>query len=281
MLRLLEQVVEVMSKQDRALRMPAGVGEQLVDGAGRVEAVGGEQSLDVASGLGDRQGRKLKRPGLPVEGSLLLGKQRVHERWLAAGEHVGGGLAVMLDDGAHQTVDRVIGDQNLLELVEADNREFAVCAMERTWHVQQLEQSSAGLVGWGARRPRGYADPDPGNRGSDFETCRPTANAASWIGRQVAVGAGDARRHVAQRRDLREVDAHRTMAGFAHGKDVGIQQAALAKAARGGELRARLAGSPSNDRYCLTKATVKPPGRDAPAPGRSTRDCSPCRRRRR
>lgn len=44
----------MMSEQKRALRVPAGDREDLVDGAGGLQTVGGEERFDVASGLVDR-----------------------------------------------------------------------------------------------------------------------------------------------------------------------------------------------------------------------------------
>jgi hypothetical protein len=103
--------------------------------------------------------------------------------------------------------------------------------MQRPWDIEQLEKRGARLVCRRARRARGHAHSEPSHRGADFEACRPTANTASRIVWQIAEGARDARCHIAQRCDLGEVDAHRAMACFAHCEYVGIQQAALAKAA--------------------------------------------------
>jgi hypothetical protein len=137
----------------------------------------------------------------------------------------------VLDDGTHQAVERVIGNQKILELVEADNRELAVGVVQCPGHIKQLEQGGTGLVCRWARGLRSYAHADSGNRGADSQARRPAANAVSRIVRQGAVGSSEPRRRVAERRDLREVNAHCPMAGLAHGEDVGVQQAALAEAA--------------------------------------------------
>ena len=53
---------------------------------------------------------------------------------------------MMLDHGAHQAVERFIRDQDVLELVEADDREPAVRFMQRPWDIKQLEKRGARLV---------------------------------------------------------------------------------------------------------------------------------------
>src|ERR1051326_6257581 len=164
--------------------MPPGEGKQLVDGAGRVESVGIEQGLDVVSGLGDWQGRKLKRAGVTVERSLVLGEQGRHHPWLAAREHVGGSLSVVLDDRTHQAVERVIGNQEILELIQTDNRELAVGVVQCSGHIEQLKQGGTGLVCCWAWGLRSYAYADSGNRGAEPQARRPTPNAASRIVRR-------------------------------------------------------------------------------------------------
>jgi hypothetical protein len=69
----------MVSKQDGAVRMPGRVGKQLVNGAGWIEPVANKRGLDVVCGLGDRQGWELKRAGLAIEGTFLLGEEGMHE----------------------------------------------------------------------------------------------------------------------------------------------------------------------------------------------------------
>lgn len=89
---LLEDVAEVVGKQDRSLWMAARVGEQSIHRSTWLKSLGGEQALDVLGGLGKRQGRKLERSRLTVEGPLVLGEEGVHEGGLTAGEDVSRGI---------------------------------------------------------------------------------------------------------------------------------------------------------------------------------------------
>lgn len=229
---LLQQVVEVVGKQNRALGVPRRIDKQAVDFISGVQPVGSEQSFDVMRCLGYREGRKLERASLSVKGSLLVGEQCMHQGRLASGEDISRGLAVVLNDGTHQAVHRLVGDQNLLKLVEADDRQFSVGLVQRTGDVQQLEQSRARLVRRRSRWSRRDADADPRNRGANLEASRPPPNTAPWVCRQLGESTGDPGRDVADGGDLGEVDSHGTVTGIAHASDVGIQEAALAKAAR-------------------------------------------------
>ncbi len=227
---LLEQVIEVVGKKDRALRVPTADREQSVNRIDGLESVGSEYGLDVVRGLRNGQVRKLQRTSLAIERSLVLGEKRMHERRLAPSEHIRDGVAVMLDDGSHQAVDRIVGDEYVLELVEAHNREPSVNIVQGARYVEQLKQGGAGLIRGGLWRPRRHPQPNPPNRGTNLEAGGPATNAASRIGGELAIGSGDASGHIADCCHPREVNAYSAMAGLAHGGNMSFQETALAKA---------------------------------------------------
>jgi hypothetical protein len=60
---------------------------------------------------------------------------------------------MVLDHRAEETVERVVRDQKILELVEANDRQATVAFVKRSRHVEELQECGAGLVGRRARRP--------------------------------------------------------------------------------------------------------------------------------
>jgi hypothetical protein len=93
-----------------------------------------------SSSLVDRQLRQLERAGLAVERPLLVAEEGSHERGLAAREDIRRSLAVMLDHRPQQTVESVIRNEQILELVEADDREPTIGLGESERDIEQLEQ---------------------------------------------------------------------------------------------------------------------------------------------
>jgi hypothetical protein len=93
-----EEVVEVVRKEDGSLRMTSSERKQLVHRFAGIEAVRGQKRFDVIGGLIDWQRRQLQRSRLTVERALPIGEQRSHQRWLAAREHIGRGASVVLND---------------------------------------------------------------------------------------------------------------------------------------------------------------------------------------
>ena len=148
----------MVGEKDRALRMPAREGEQLVYGTISIEFVCPQQCFDVVGRFVERQRWKFKRSCLPVEGSLAIGEQCAHQRWLAPREHVRRSAAVMLDHGADEPVERIVRDQEILELVKADNGQPAVRFVQPQRHVEQLEERAAGFVSRWACGHRGKRD---------------------------------------------------------------------------------------------------------------------------
>ena len=120
----------MVSEQHRPLRVASGEHEQLVDGVTGVETIGAEQGFDVVSSLGDGEWWQLERSRLTVEGALAVGEQGVHQGRLAAREDVRGSAAVVLNHRAKQPIKCVVCDEQVLELVEADNRHSAVSLVQ-------------------------------------------------------------------------------------------------------------------------------------------------------
>ena len=60
----------------------------------------------------------------------------------------------MLDHGTKETIERVVGHEEILELVETHDRQAAVGSVKRQGYVKQLEQRRASLVSCRAGRAR-------------------------------------------------------------------------------------------------------------------------------
>jgi hypothetical protein len=236
-----------MSEQDSALRMTAGKRQQLVDRATRAEAIRDQQSLDIVGGFLHRECRQFEWSRLAVERTLPIGEQSPHQGRLTAGEDVGGCLSVVLDHGPKQPIELVVGDEQVLELVEANDRESAVDLVEAPRHVQELEQCGARLVSLRSRGPRSDRDLHPGQLRRHTKPRRPPSNAASSICRQGRENLSHTRRHVRDRRYLRKIDPHRTVTDRSHRRHVRVEEAGLSKST----------GRRESDRYAIGCCALK------------------------
>jgi hypothetical protein len=222
-------------QEHRALRMPLCEQHQFVDRAPGVQSIGAQQRLDVTTRLHHRQSRQLQRPRLAVERSLVIGKQSTHQRGLTTGEHIRRGLAVMLDHRSNQAVERVIGDQQVLELVHAHNRQATADLMQAERDVKQLEQGNARFVGGRPAGRRSKPHLQPGYTSAHAQPRHPAPNAATRVRGQRAERLGNPCRHVADRRHLRQIHPHGAMPHRAHRRDVRIEHARLAEAPGGSQ----------------------------------------------
>ncbi len=143
---LVEEVVDVMGEQDRALRMSAGEREQLVDRTARIQTVSSQQRFDVASCLVNREGRQFQRSRLAVKRSFPVGEQGSHRGRLTPGEDIGSGRRMVLDHRTEETVEGVVGDEQVLKLIQTHDRHAAVGRVEAQRDVEKLEQGRACLI---------------------------------------------------------------------------------------------------------------------------------------
>ena len=111
----------------------------------------------IVSSAGSRG--SVERARLRVERALVIGEHRSHQRRAAARVDVGRRLRVVLDHRAEQPVEMVVGGQEVLELVEADDGERSVVRVEaRAGCRGPLEQDLARLLRV-RRRPIGPCGP--------------------------------------------------------------------------------------------------------------------------
>src|SRR5215218_218021 len=223
--------------------MASGEGEKFVNDAVDLQALRLEESFDVVGRLTDREGRELERFGLTIERPLILREQSAHQRWLASGKYIGGGFAVMLDHRTKEAVESIVGHQQVLELIEADDGEFTICFEQDTRDIEQLEEGSASLVSSYPRRLRCDGEANSGGRRYHSQAGCPATNAATRLARQVAIRMSNTDRHIPDGRHLGEIDSHSTVAGFPHRHGMSFEQAALAKPTRGGETNSDAIGS--------------------------------------
>ena len=141
----------------------------------------------------------------------------------------------MLDDRAHEPVERRVGRDEVLELVEADDREPAVRLVEHARQVEQLDEDLPRALGLARGRLSRDAHREPGHAELEAHAGQQAVEDPPRVARELGEGAGDARGDVAGRRDLAEVDEQRAMADLAHRRDVRSEQARLAVAAGRGE----------------------------------------------
>lgn len=142
---------------------------------------------------------------------------------------------MVLDDGAHETVEGVICHQQILELVQAYHGQPAVRLVESKRHIEQLEQRGAGFVGRRACRSGGERHVYARNPCRHAEASGPSADYATRIGWQLLVSLGHPCRDVCNGCDLGEVDPNGSVANGAHCMDVRVDEARLSKAAGCGE----------------------------------------------
>jgi hypothetical protein len=142
---------------------------------------------------------------------------------------------VVLDHGSNQPIEGVIGDQQILKLVHAHNRQTTTRLIQSQGDVEQLQQSDARFVG--DRPVGGPSKPylQPGHTGAHAQPLHPAADAATWIRGQRAERLGNPCRHVTDRGDLRQIHPHRPMTDRTHRRDVRIEHARLAEAPGGSQ----------------------------------------------
>lgn len=75
----------------------------------------------------------------------------------------------MLHNRTHQAVERLVSDEKILKLIEADDGEPTVGVVQRARNVQQLQQRGASLVRRRSRRTRGHRHTDPAEGDADRE----------------------------------------------------------------------------------------------------------------
>lgn len=119
--------------------------QAIPDGLVRIRGLG-QNALDVRRRLGQWQRWQGQGPRLAVERALVVREQRLHQGGLAAGKDVCRRLRVVLDDGANEAVEGIVGNQQVLELVEADDSQPLVQLEQRFRNVEKLEQCGAGLM---------------------------------------------------------------------------------------------------------------------------------------
>ena len=103
---------------------------------------------------------------------------------------------MMLDHRANQAVERVVGHQQVLKLIQTHHRQSIAGLMQPERDVKQLQQGNARFV---RGRPASRSEPNlqPGNAGCHAQSRRPAPNAAAWIRGQRTERLGNPRRHVA------------------------------------------------------------------------------------
>src|SRR5215203_608360 len=142
----IQQVIEVVRHQNRALGVASGEDQKLVDRITSLQAISREQRFYVVCRLVDRQGREIHWPSLTVERSLIFGEQGPHQGRLASCEYIRSGLPMVLDHRAKQPIEVVIRDQQILELIEADHRHPSIDLVQLRGDIEQLEKGSSCLV---------------------------------------------------------------------------------------------------------------------------------------
>lgn len=150
---------------------------------------------------------------------------------------------MVLDNRAKKPIESIVGNQQILELIEADNGEFTVSVGQDTGDIEQFEKSSTSLISSYPRRLWGDGKANSGC-GSDYsQTGGPTTNAATRLARKFAVRVSDTNGYIRDRRHLGEIDSHGAVANFSHRDGVSFEQAALAEPARGSETDGDTVGS--------------------------------------
>ena len=142
---------------------------------------------------------------------------------------------MVLDDRAHEPVQRCVGRDEILELVEADDGQTAVGLVQHARKVEQLDEDLARTLRLARGRPAGDADRQPGYAELEAHPRQQPVEDPPWVAGQIGERAGDARGDVAGRRHLAEVDEQRAMPDLPHRRNVRREHARLAVAAGGGE----------------------------------------------
>ena len=99
--------------------MTAGEGQHRRERVSRVAPCVGKALAHIVTDRLWRKRRKGLRHSLLEQGPARIGEESLHRRWSRSGEHVGGSLALMLDDTADLSIGAVDGE-NVLYLVEDD-----------------------------------------------------------------------------------------------------------------------------------------------------------------
>ena len=141
----------------------------------------------------------------------------------------------MLDHRAKQTVERVIGDEQVLKLIQAHDRQSTVGRVQAQGDVEKLEQRRTGLIRPGPGSTRSDRELDAGELCRDAEPGCPAPDAAAWIGREHAETLRHACGYVPDVGDLRQIDSNRSMTDGSHRGDMSVEKTGLPKAARGSE----------------------------------------------
>ena len=150
-----QRVGQQVGEQHRALRMPGGEHGQLAERRPGVQALGLEAAGEVGDRLVGGQRPDRQRVGLAEERALAGVEELAHHRGLRPRVDVRGGVAVVLDARAQQAVEVLAGDEQVLELVEHDERRDLVAVPERLREVEQVVDDRLGGrgVGLGGRGP--------------------------------------------------------------------------------------------------------------------------------
>ena len=118
--------------------MPGGERDQLAERGTRVQALGDEAAVEVGERLVGGQRAEAQRVRLAEQRALAAVEQLAHHRGLRAGVDVGGRVAVVLDARAQEAVEVAARDEQVLELVEDDERRGGVALPERLREVEQV-----------------------------------------------------------------------------------------------------------------------------------------------
>ena len=149
---------------------------------------------------------------------------------MAAGEDVGSCRRVVLDHRAKETVERVVGDEQVLKLIQTHDRHPAVGLMEAQRYVEKFEQ-----------RPRASSAPGRAALGA-IDNCTPASFAvkpsrAAQRRTLLRGSLGSTLKLSATRAATSPTFAtfDRSMPDGSHRGDMGVEKAGLAKAPRGRE----------------------------------------------
>jgi hypothetical protein len=76
---------------------------------------------------------------LTIEGAALVGEQLAHHPRVRPRKHVGGGVAVVLDDTANQPIKPLPRSQHDLELIEGNDKPCAAALVKREGQIQEIK----------------------------------------------------------------------------------------------------------------------------------------------
>lgn len=129
-----------MRQEHRPLRVSGAGREQRVEPTAQPAVRLAEAGVEVLGDVIGGQRRELDRQGLAVERAAPVGEQAAHHPELRPGEDVARGVAVVLDLAADRRIGALLRREDVLKLVEDDQRPRSIALMDPAWKREALEQ---------------------------------------------------------------------------------------------------------------------------------------------